>query len=241
VTTKLESLEETQALEKDRLDAVNKQWGARFDGLETMLKSLLNQTQEKPAASFVQTVGQGGGSFSHPEPMTNRGFRNHTNSSGIVCFGCGENGHFQNTCEKVKNLVHSGAIIYNKEGRVCLPDGSRVPNVPMNGNLVERVDKYYSSMRPTQAYYGSFEEMEDKMGGGLSRETSYMNREVDEREQRLAKLEKELELKERESALLAKQMKLEAKVPERGDVRSYLLERFDEELKGLQENKQGFL
>ena len=240
VVTKLESLEETQALEKDRLDAVNKQWGARFDGLETMMKSLLDQTQEKPTASFVQTVGQGGGSFSHPEPMQNRGFRNSSNASGYSCFGCGESGHFQNDCERIKNLVRTGAIIY-KDGRVCLPDGSKIPGIPLGANLADRVEKYYGNMRPTQAYYGSFEEMEDRMSGVLPRETSFMNREVEDREQKLAKLEKELELKERENALLAKQMKLEAKAPDKVDARSYFLDRFDEELKALQENKPGFL
>lgn len=241
VTTKLESLEETQALEKDRLDAVNKQWGARFEGLETMMKSLLTQSQEKTVASFVQNVGQGGGNFPHTESMANRGFRNFTNTSGYNCFGCGDHGHFQNDCEKIKNLIRTGAIRYNGEGRVCLPDGSKVPSGPAGANLADRVEKYYSTMRPTQAYYGTFEEMEEKLAGIMPKENSFLNREVEEREQKLARLEKELELKERESALLAKQLKLEAKAPEKIDVRSYLLDRFDEELKALQDSKQGFL
>jgi hypothetical protein len=102
------------------------------------------------------------------------------------------------------------------------------------------VDRYYASIRPTQSYYGAFEEMEEKLGGHLARESTYINREVEERELKLAKLEKELELRERESALIAKQLKLESKTSEKPDVRSFLLERFDEELAALQ-NKPGFL
>src|SRR5271156_1574410 len=106
--------------------------------------------------------------------------------------------------------------------------------------LVERVEKYYASKRLTQSYYGTFEDMEDKLGGNLPRGSTYVNREVGERELKLAKLEKELELRERESVLLAKQLKLENKASEKPDVRSFLLEHFDEELAALQ-SKPGFL
>lgn len=241
MATKVEGLEQIQALEKDRLDAVSKEWGVRFEGLETMIKSLLTQSQEKPVASFVQGIGQGSGNFPHPEPMANRGFKSLSNNSGYNCFGCGEQGHFQNDCEKIRNLFRTGAITYNRDGRVCLPDGSRVPSGPPGASLADRVEKYYGTVRPTQAYYGTFEEMEEKMAVILPKENSYMSREVNDREQRLAKLEKECELKERENALLAKQLKLEVKAPEKPDVRAYFLDSFGEELKALQENKPGFL
>ena len=241
VASKLETLEEAQALEKDRLDSVNKQWGARFDGLETMMKNLLTQSQEKSTSAFVQSVGQGNGGHFHSENNVNRGTRGSSNFTDFVCYGCGIAGHLQNNCEKVKGLVQSGAIIYNREGRVCLPDGSRVPNIPPGGNLAERVEKYYGSARPTQAFYGAFEEMEERMGGLLPKESGSGSKEADERDQRFAKLEKGIELMERmENALFAKQLKLEAKSPEKLDVRSYLMERFDEELGALQGNKSGF-
>ena len=38
--------------------------------------------------------------------------------------------------------------MYNKEGRVCLLDGLRVPNVPTGVSLVEHVDRYYATMKP---------------------------------------------------------------------------------------------
>src|SRR5271154_3341347 len=167
-------------------------------------------------------------------------FKSFSNSSELTCFGCGSVDHVQNNCEHVKALFAKGAIVRNREGRVCLPDGSRVPNVPSGACLVERVEKYYASKRMTQSYYGALEEMEEKLGAILPRESTYVNRDVDKRELKLAKLEKELELRERESALIAKHLKLENKASEKPDVRSFLLERFDEELAALQ-SKPGFL
>ena len=148
---------------------------------------------------------------------------------------------FQNNCDKVKSLIQKGAIIQNREGRVCIPDGSWVPNIPHGASLVERVERYYATMKPSQAYYGTFEEVEENMSGIIPRETTYANREVDDREQRIAKLEKGMELKERENALKIKQMKFEGRGLEKADVASYRLECFNNELSALQEEKPGFL
>ena len=120
----------------------------------------------------------------------------------------------------------------------CL--GSRVPNIPPGASLAGRVEKYYGNIRPTQAFYGTFEEMEDRMSGALPKASLYKNKEVENREQKLARLEKGLDLMEREAAVLQRHLKLEGKAPEKVDARTYLLEQFDEELKALQENKQGF-
>jgi hypothetical protein len=241
VTDKLESIEAAQASEKDRLDVVSKQMGVRFDSIENMMTTLLSQNvQDKPVNSFIQNVGRSNAGSFNIESVT-KNARGMASGTEIICFGCGEPGHFQNNCERVKALVKNGAIVHNREGRVCLPDGSRVPNVPTGASLVERVDRYYANMRPTQAFYGAFEEMEEKLGGLLSREHSYVNREVEDREQRLTKLEKEVDLKERENALRAKQLKLEAKGVDKTDVRAVLLEAFDEELAALQGSKTGFL
>ena len=239
LASRLESIEGNQALEKDKADAQNKQLGARLESIEGLIKTVLSTNQEKPPASFVQHVGQGSKTENRNEEAQ-KTFKSFSNSSELTCFGCGSVDHFQNNCERVKALFARGAIVRNREGRVCLPDGSKVPNVPFGACLVERVEKYYASKRLTQSYYGTFEDMEDKLGGNLPRGSTYVNREVDERELKLAKLEKELELRERESALLAKQLKLENKASEKPDVRSFLLERFDEELAALQ-SKPGFL
>jgi hypothetical protein len=240
LATKLETLEEAQALEKDRLDVVNKQWSAKLESIEGLMKTLLSQAQEKPSSNFVQNVGMGSRMGNQAEPP-GRGFKTFSSGSDFLCFGCGLSGHFQNECERVKALLAKGLIVHNRDGRVCLPDGSRVPNIPAGAYLADRVERYYANLKPTQSYYGAFEEMEDKMHGSAFREATHSNREMEEREQRIARLEKEYELKERESALNAKQFKQEAKVPDRAEVRAYLLEHFDEDLAALRDNKQGFL
>ena len=107
-------------------------------------------------------------------------------------------------------------------------------------SLVERVDRYYTTMKLVQSYYGTFKEVEDSYRAP-SQESTSAGKEIDKCEQRIAKAEKELELRERESTLKAKQYKLEAKALERADVHPFLLEHFDQELSALQEGKPGFL
>lgn len=98
-----------------------------------------------------------------------------------------------------KSLITKGAIICNQDEGVYLPDGSHVPNVPTGAQLIEHVDKYYANIKPSQAYYGVFEEMEDKMCGTLSWEPVGPGKEMEEHEQKLAKLEKKFELKKRKN------------------------------------------
>ena len=102
------------------------------------------------------------------------------------------------------------------------------------------MDRYYATIRPVWSFYVTFEEMEDSYGAP-SQESTSVGKEIDEHEQRIAKAEKELELRERESTLKAKQYKLEAKASERGDVHLFSLEHFNQELSALQEGKLGFL
>ena len=239
LVSKIESIEEHQALKKDCLDVVNKQWGAKLEAIEGLIKMLLSQTQEKPLLAFVQNVGPGYRSGNNSE-LPGRPLKSFSSGAELICFGCGESRHFQNNCEQVKALFTKGAIVHNKEGRVCLPDGSRVPNIPMGASLVEHMDRYYATMKLVQSYYSTFEEMEDSYGAP-SQDSTSAGKEIDEHEQRIMKAEKELELRERESALKAKQYKLKAKALERADVCSFLLEHFDQELSASQEGKLGFL
>ena len=59
LVSEIESIEEHQALEKDYLDVVNKQRGAKLEAMEGLIKMLLSQAQEKPLLAFVQNVGPG--------------------------------------------------------------------------------------------------------------------------------------------------------------------------------------
>ena len=73
---------------------------------------------------------------------------------------------------------------------MCLLDGLQVPNIPTGASLVERVDRYYTTLKLVQSYYGTFEEVEDSYGAP-SRESTSVGKEIDEREQRITKAEKE--------------------------------------------------
>ena len=98
LVSKIESIEEHQALEKDCLDVVNKQWGPKLEAIEALIKMLLSQAQEKPSSAFVQTLGIGYGSGKNFEPP-GRPLKNFSSGTELICFGCGEGGHFQNNCE----------------------------------------------------------------------------------------------------------------------------------------------
>jgi hypothetical protein len=68
-----------------------------------------------------------------------------------------------------------------------------------------------------------------------------MNREViDEREQRIAKLEREISIRERENAITAKLLKLSEKGTEKADTSVYSLEQFSKELAALQGDRPDF-
>jgi hypothetical protein len=110
-----------------------------------------------------------------PNEPSGKPFKSSFNTTDYMCFGCGENGHFQNNCEKVKALIQKGAVILNREGRICLPDGTRVPNIPQGACLVDRVERYYNTMRPSQSYCSTFEEAEEQLLGLVPKETMYMN------------------------------------------------------------------
>ena len=101
----------------------NKQWGTKLEAIEGLIKTLLSQAQEKPSSAFVQNVGPGYRSGNNSE-LLGRPLRNLSSGAELICFRCGESGQFQNNCEQVKALFTKGAIVHNKEGRVCLLDGS---------------------------------------------------------------------------------------------------------------------
>jgi hypothetical protein len=250
VLNKLELLEETQAREKDRLTVVNKQLESKLESIEELIKSLVT-SQGRGTSNYVQNFssgnrenmgtipGKGGPSQGDNQQRWGR-------NRAMECFGCGSLEHFQDKCEKVKHHLRIGNLKFNGEKKICLADGERVPNIPYGASLIERMERYYEN-KPSQAFYGSFEEVEERAGGSLYTYGEYTGKAVDGREQQLAQLEKELNLKEKESLLRAKQLKLEseARAEEKSKARaSHVLEMLgqlaDDDLVQLKENKSGF-
>jgi hypothetical protein len=238
LANKIESIEEAQALQKDRQEIASKHMDSKLEAIEAMIKNFVSQNQEKTPSSFVQNVGPI--KYGMSNDILGKPLKTPFNITDAVCYGCGESGHFQNACEKIKALIQKGVITHSREGRICLPDGSRVPIIP-GACLVERIEKYYTTMRPSQAYYGTFEEAEERLLGLVPKETTNMNREVlDEREQRIAKLEREISIRDRENAITAKLLKLSEKGPEKADTSVYSLEQFSKELAALQGDRPDF-
>lgn len=240
---KIESLEETQAREKDRVIVANKQFDSRLESIEGSLKTLLTQTPGKGSNGTNQNFN-GNSINGHPEVQQ----RWVKNSQGMECFGCGGDDHFQDKCEKIKHHIKLGNLKYNQDGRIRLASGSRVPNYPAGASLIERMERHYASKPPVQAYLGSFEEIEERSVNTYAKYGEPSDNSLEVKEQRLANLEKELQLKEKESVLLARQLKLEEKMSgksAKNTKASQLLELLDqltdEELVSPRESKSGFL
>jgi hypothetical protein len=238
-SSKLESLEESQAIEKDRLTVINKQLDSKLDGLESLMKALMAQQQGTTAATYVQNFNPGG-TGSGPAVTQQKWTKN---PRGMECFGCGGDDHFQDRCEKIAHHLRLGNLKLNSERKVCLPDGSRVPNIPPGANLIERMERFYTN-KPSQTYYGAFEDVEEKIGGTYH---SYNESTSHDKDQRIAQLEKEFSTK-KEILIRAKQLKLEKEAKEK----SYANERescildlledcTEEELGRLKEARPGFL
>ena len=107
LVSKIESIEEHQALEKDHSDVVNKQWGTKPEAIEGLIKTLLSQAQEKPSLAFVQNLGMGYRSGNNSE-LLERPLRNFSSGTELICFRCGESGHFQNNCEREGSIYKGG-------------------------------------------------------------------------------------------------------------------------------------
>ena len=83
LVSKIESIEEHQALEKDCLDVVNKQWGAKLEAIEGLIKTLLSQAQEKPLLAFVQNLGMGYRSGNNSE-LLGRSLKNFSSGAELI-------------------------------------------------------------------------------------------------------------------------------------------------------------
>lgn len=243
LVAKIESLEASQALEKDRVNVANKQVDAKLGEIENMMKTLVAQTQSASTAPSWR-------SSSNINRNSDHNFGSPAQYS-VKCFFCGKSGHFQNDCEELKTCLKSGKLKLNSDGRLRLPDGSIVPNSPPGSCWLERVERYYAH-RPSQVLYcGTIEEDDDIFNinvPGYNYQPQYFNMSED-RERKLAQLERDIELRERENALTLKQLKLEraereSNRPAKGSKAAQLLELMEhmteEELTPLKSSKSGF-
>ena len=207
---KLESLENNQAVEKDKMEIANKDLHNRFNELEKMMKNLVNHVQgngnKEPVAQYDPNnrvkLGQPG---TIPKWVTNGNGRNGEGDS--KCFYCGKRGHYISDCDDLKEDLKVGFVKLNDEGKLRMSDGGYVPNTPNGAPINDRIEKQ-NMKRQNQLYCGYDD------NGGIpepvipSYPAQFFNT-MESAAQRHTRLERELDLKEKEDELELRKIRLE--------------------------------
>jgi hypothetical protein len=217
VVQKLESLENIQAEEKDKLDIANKKMDSRFNDLENMMKTVISHIQNGGKKEQVPEVPQYdpssgirlGQAGTIPRWAPNG--RSNSNMFG-KCFYCGGKEHYVPECEELKKDLRIGRVKINGDKKFRMPDGSWIPNEPNGAPIKEKIER--ELMRKENQFYCGYEEEEDMI-------PRYPEQYVNIAEspyQRKARLERELDLKEKEDELEMKKIKFERETKKREQV-----------------------
>lgn len=201
---KVEELEGEHALEKDKLNSMNKELLSKIGEVEGLMKDLLTQNQSTCKSNCKESSGrsqEGTSSSRDTEQKYGRSLEHEK------CFWCGNPGHFQADCEDLKSQLKAGNVKVNAEGKYRMRDGSYLPNQPAGVPMKERVDRHYAR-KPSQYFYGEFEENDPVVPSSPKISPQYLST-SENVERRIARLEAELELKKKEMALDQREKKLE--------------------------------
>jgi hypothetical protein len=207
LTQKVEELEGIQALEKDRLVTMNKTLESKMGGLEDLLKTLLLQGKsgEHHHPSCGSDCKRDHGKTHEPSsgPPQRWGAKSLENET---CFWCKEIGHFAADCPDQKEQIRIGNLKVNPEGKLRLKDGSLIPHYPPGLSMKERVARHYAR-KPSQYFYGEYDDV-DPISPPTPKYSQYLGT-SETAEQRITRLEAELELRKREEALAQRKRRLE--------------------------------
>ena len=118
---KLDSLENNQAVEKDKMEIANQNLDGRFNELEKMMKNLVNHVQgngnKEPVAQYNPNsrvkLGQPG---TIPKWVTNENGRNGDGDSKP--FYCKKRGHYIPDCDDLKEDLKVGFVKLNDDGKL---------------------------------------------------------------------------------------------------------------------------
>lgn len=208
LSVKLEELEGAQARERDRVGVLNKSMESKMSEIETMIKSLLTQSQSAAKSGSCKGDCNGNGCKTHESSGTLAPQRwGRSTMDREKCFYCGGMGHFQADCDELKDQVRSGNLKVNPEGKLRLRDGSFIPNFPTGATLKEKVERHYAR-KPSQYFYGEYEE-DDSIPTAVPKYASQYLNSSDDAERRMTRLEQELDIRRREEALESRKKKLE--------------------------------
>ena len=210
---KLEGLENSQAVEKDKLEVANKNLNNRFNDLEKMMKSLMNQVQNgsgnrrEPVEQYNPNsgikLGQPGTIPKWGPPASGRSSSNVDNG----CFYCGGRNHFIPECDELKEDIRTGYVKLNNEGKIRNGDGGFIPRSPNGGSIKERIEKQ-KMLRQNQFYCG-YDESHYIAEPVVPMYPAQLMNTTEDSVNRRSRLERELKLQEKEEELELRKLKLE--------------------------------
>ena len=237
LSDKVDEIEGVQALERDKLDSMNRIISTRIGEIENLMKMLLAQGQNHAKGDCKS------GNCKMHDASSNPAQRGGKPLDNEKCFWCGLFGHFQADCEDLKNQIRAGNVKLNHEGKLRLKDGSFIPKYPAEATLKERVERHYAK-KPSQYYYGEYEDS-DPVPSAVPSTLGSGN----DDKRVIAQLKAELDLRKREEALALKQKMLEENERKIGqsssatrttNIRELLEQLSDEDLAAIKTAKSGF-
>ena len=242
LSDKMEEMECTQALERDRVVTMNRMIETRIGELENLIKTLVTQSQNHAKGDCKNGNCRMHEASNNPVPRGGKSLENEK------CFWCGLFGHFQADCEDLKNQIRLGNVKLNHEGKLRLKDGSFIPKYPAESSLKERVERHYAK-KPSQFYYGEYEDNDPTPSATTSILSQLLGTSSDADKRTIAQLKAELDLRKREEALELKQKMMEQSERKMeqssgstraATVRELLEQLTDEELMAIRTAKSGF-
>lgn len=223
---KVESIENRQAEEKDKLDISNKNLNNRFNDLEKMMKDMMNNVQngnknrKEPAEQYNPNNGI---KLGQPGTIPRWGPSSNGRNND-KCFYCGSRNHYIPECDELKNDIKTGYVKQNYEGKLRNGDGGSIPYSPKDLSIKERIEKQ-KQWKQNQFYCG-YDESDYIAEPEIPMYPAQFMNSTEDSVHRRARLEKELKQKEDELELRKFRLEKEEKRQEqnKGSNSTQLLE-----------------
>lgn len=233
---KLEGLENSQAEEKDKLDISNKNLNNRFNDLEKMMKSMMNQNssgngnRREPVEQYNPNNGV---KLGQPGTIPKWGPTSNGRSGNFVdngCYYCGHKGHFIPDCDELKNDLRTGYVKQNSDGRLRNGEGGYISNNPVGASIKEKIEK--QKMMKQSQFYCDYEGSDYIAEPVVPMYHAQFVNQTEDSVHRHARLEKELKQKEDELELRKFRLEKEEKRQEqnKGSNPTPLLEKVLEQI-----------